>query len=303
MAGGGQLVSPLELLVLQAGQIDRRPLAAVDLFGRPVVVLEASHAPAEPSRLNRQLITHPNPAAGNAAGDNRAVTGQGERAIDGHTKRARFPAAVGVGGTGGRFAQRGPQGVDPLTRQRTGADQRPRGQERVGHQLADLLLDQVDPLGFGQVALGQRDHAGIQVQQAKDLQVFAGLRLDRVVGRHHQQRQVDPGGPGQHVADEAFVAGHVDDPQPELAQHQFGKPQLDGDAASFLLRQAVGVNAGQGLHQRGLAVVDVSGGAEDQVDGHALILGRSACHDQRPGAAMRHPIKRQDLASPPHPLT
>src|SRR5205823_1817630 len=39
--------------------------------------------------------------------------------------------------------------------------------------------------------------------------------------------------------------------------------ELDGDAALLLLLQAVGVDAGERAHQRGLAVVDVSGGADD----------------------------------------
>ena len=42
-----------------------------------------------------------------------------------------------------------------------------------------------------------------------------------------------------------------------------GKADVDGDAAALLFFQAVGVNAGQRLYQRGLAMVDVSGGADD----------------------------------------
>ena len=38
---------------------------------------------------------------------------------------------------------------------------------------------------------------------------------------------------------------------------------IDGDAAALLFFQAVGVNAGQRLDQRGLAMVDVPGGAND----------------------------------------
>ena len=38
---------------------------------------------------------------------------------------------------------------------------------------------------------------------------------------------------------------------------------VDGDAAALLFFQAVGVDAGKGLDQRGLAVIDVPGGADD----------------------------------------
>ena len=42
-----------------------------------------------------------------------------------------------------------------------------------------------------------------------------------------------------------------------------GVTEIDGDAAPLLLSQTVGVDAGQRLHQRRLAVIDVTGGADD----------------------------------------
>ena len=81
-----------------------------------------------------------------------------------------------------------------------------------------------------------------------------------------QHGEVDAAGAGQHVLDEALVAGHVDDPDREAARLlEEGEAELDGDAARLLLRQAVGVDAGEGLDQRGLAVVDVAGRADDDV--------------------------------------
>ena len=38
---------------------------------------------------------------------------------------------------------------------------------------------------------------------------------------------------------------------------------IDSDAAALFFVEAVGVNAGEGLDQRGLAVINVSGGADD----------------------------------------
>ncbi len=54
--------------------------------------------------------------------------------------------------------------------------------------------------------------------------------------------------------------------------------QLDGDAALFLLLQAVRVRPGEGLHQRGLAVVDVAGGADDEMAHGSTIPCRHAEH-------------------------
>ena len=44
-----------------------------------------------------------------------------------------------------------------------------------------------------------------------------------------------------------------------------GEPQVDGDAAALFFFQAVGVDAGERFDQGGLAVVDVAGGADDDV--------------------------------------
>ena len=44
---------------------------------------------------------------------------------------------------------------------------------------------------------------------------------------------------------------------------RWAKPNVDGDAAPLLFLQPVGVDAGKRLHQRGFAVIDVSGGADN----------------------------------------
>ena len=48
-------------------------------------------------------------------------------------------------------------------------------------------------------------------EQLDDGEVLARLRHDAVVGRDDQQHEVDAADAGEHVADEALVAGHVDD--------------------------------------------------------------------------------------------
>ena len=46
---------------------------------------------------------------------------------------------------------------------------------------------------------------------------------------------------------------------------QRGKPQFDGDAALLFFLEPVGVGAGDGLDQAGLSVVNVSGGAQNNL--------------------------------------
>ncbi len=65
--------------------------------------------------------------------------------------------------------------------------------------------------------------------------------------------------------DEALVPGHVDHPGDRaVRQAEGGEAEVDGDAALLLLLQAVGFDPGQGADQRGLAVIDMAGGADDE---------------------------------------
>ena len=60
------------------------------------------------------------------------------------------------------------------------------------------------------------------------------------------------------------MAGHIDEADRlAAAQRRIGKAQVDGEAAALLFSQAVGVHAGEGAHQAGLAVVDMAGGGDD----------------------------------------
>ena len=81
-----------------------------------------------------------------------------------------------------------------------------------------------------------------------------------------EEHQVDAADAGQHVLDEALVAGHVDEAEAEAGRElQVREAEIDGDAAALLLFEAVGVDAGEGFDERGLAVIDVAGGADDDV--------------------------------------
>src|SRR5262249_36714441 len=121
-------------------------------------------------------------------------------------------------------------------------------------------------------------------EQPANLKVLARLRLDGFVGGDHQQHQVDPANSGQHVADKALVAGDINESQAQLGsifvaplhaagrvEFQVREAKINGDAAPLLFFQAVGIDAGQGFHQRGLAVVNVAGGADDDGFHYALV--------------------------------
>ena len=98
------------------------------------------------------------------------------------------------------------------------------------------------------------------------------------------EREVDARRAGDHRAHERLVAGHVDDADvPDAVEHERREAEVDRDAAALLLGQAVGVDAGERAHERGLAVIDVARGAED----HGVAALTSAASSQSSMRAQR----------------
>ena len=88
----------------------------------------------------------------------------------------------------------------------------------------------------------------------------------RALGRvDHEQEEVDPARPGDHVADEPLVARDVDQREPRpVGQFERRVAEVDRDPALLLLGQPVRVLPGQRPDEPGLAVVDVTSGADRQ---------------------------------------
>ena len=139
------------------------------------------------------------------------------------------------------------------------------GERAVGEQLlhlgtCELGLDVVD-----QVPLAQRHDRALDSQELADRDVLARLRHHAVVAGDDDQREVDPGCPGDHRPDEALVTRDVDDGElPARGEHERCVAELDRDAASVLLGQTIRVDPGQRADEGRLAVVDVPCRAERQ---------------------------------------
>ncbi len=96
------------------------------------------------------------------------------------------------------------------------------------------------------------------------------------------QRSI-PLAPGDHRAHEALVPGHVDHRhRVARGRLEVRESEVDGDAARLLLGQSVGVDPGQRSNQRGLAVIDVPRGPDDDaqrrggIGRHGRILNEGA---------------------------
>ena len=63
---------------------------------------------------------------------------------------------------------------------------------------------------------------------------------------------------------EPLVARNIDEAEHvAVFERRVGIAQLDGYSARFLFLEPIGVHPRQGTHQRGFAVIDVTGSADD----------------------------------------
>ena len=237
-------------------------MSGLDAVRRLAVHLQPAHAHAAAGGKHLELLARGDGPRHQRPRHHRPESLQHERAIDGQPHQPpRRPARRPRGQPPELVAQ----GVEPEAGPRRHTDHRRAVQERARHQLAGFDLRQRDAVRIRHVALGEHDGATRDPEQAADVEVLAGLRHHRLVGGHDQQHGVDAVRPGQHVAHEPLVAGHVDEGR-DHARAEVGvrEPEIDGDPALLLLLQAVGIGAGQRAHERALAVIDVAGGADDE---------------------------------------
>ena len=217
----------------------------------------------QPAGEHLGAVVHAQPSGHQRSGDDGAESLDREHAVDGQPRKL---VARARGDLGGEVAQRGPERVHPLpAARRDGHDGRAL-EERAAREAREVFPHQLQPVGLDEIGLGERDQPALDPQQRADGQVLARLRHDALVGGDHQHGEVDAAHAGQHVLDEPLVAGHVDDLDRQTVRLlQEREAEVDRDAARLLLGQPVGIDPRQRLDQRGLAVIDVARGADDDV--------------------------------------
>ncbi len=272
MAGAGQFMSPANLLMVDSREIDGGSLAAMNLLDRAIVVLNATDTYGDAARFDDEFVTDASLAASDAPGDDRAVSGDRKTAIDGHPERAGGCGAH-PSGLSGCLLKDLLEFLDPRTGGGAGAHQRSGLEKRSLDQLAYFFFNQIDPTRFREVALREDQDAGGQIEHPENVEVFSSLAVDRVIRGDDEEGQIHPGGSSQHVADESFVTWDIDDTKSVRAHDEFGEAQFDGDAPFFFFGKSVGIDASEGSNERRLAVIDVSGGSQDEVGRHGWRFG------------------------------
>ena len=205
--------------------------------------LNRTHTNLVARRQHAELLSDAHFGAHRSTGDDDAVSLDDERAIQGKPEDA-----------GGAARREAVELVHDLLAQfvETGAGYRRHlDYRRIDERGAvceqfDLVADVADSRGVGEVSLGDHEDAAARAEQMQDVEMLLGLRHNPVVGCDGEQHEVDAVGAGEHVADEALVAGDVDDAGASaVGQREVGEAEIDRNPALLFLLEAVGVLPGE----------------------------------------------------------
>ena len=250
-------VTAQRLGALDSGQAHRDPLPRLGPLDVAIVHLHAPHAHCLAGRLEQELVAGADRARPQRPRQHRPDPAQGEGAVDVEARRPLHPLLLdAVRGA----PDRRPQVVDPGTRARAH-----RHDLRARDELLRDFHGELERLLVHGVGLGHGDDAALDPEQAEDREVLVRLWPRTLARVDDEQEEVDPGGPRHHRPHEALVARHVDHRQAApVGQLERRVPEIDRDAATLLLGQAVRVLPGQRAHEPRLPVIDVTGSADRQ---------------------------------------
>ena len=236
-------------------------------FGRRAMNLHSSNSHALAGRKHFEFFFFADRACDESARHDRTETFHGENAVDGKASQR-----CGIFGRNFRRdpSERGFQLIQPCARQRTHRDHRRlhRIEKRSAHIIFHFQSHHFERLRIHRIGFCEHSDAAADRKQAADVEMFASLRLDAFIGGDDQQHQVNSAHACQHVAHKALVAGHIDEAYANPAaigggEFEVSKPDIDRNATPLFFFETVGINAGQRFDERSLAVIDMSGRADD----------------------------------------
>ncbi|HVN43829.1 MAG TPA: hypothetical protein VMT66_01160 [Steroidobacteraceae bacterium] len=259
----GQPVPARERALVGSRDVQGATLAGVPARHGPLLRVDAANAHRMPGRHDVQRISRGDAPAEDGAGRHGAVPGEREDPIHREAEQAlRGPGRRALRQSVQVLAQCAHTGV--VVRRGIEWKERRIAQRAAGKQCVGLTLDLAHAGGIDAVDLGERDGAAGDAEQAENRQMLARLRHDAVVGRDHEQREVDATGTGEHGMHQPLMARHIDETEHvAVGERRVGVAELDRYPPCLLFRQTVRVDASERVHERGLAVIDVTCRADD----------------------------------------
>ena len=129
---------------------------------------------------------------------------------------------------------------------------RPRvGGDRAARLFAHQFRDEREFFSVDKIALREHDDRTLDVEVVEDRKMLERLRSWTFVCSDHQQQKLHPRSPREHVVQEAFVSGDVDDARIDpIGEAQMRETQIQRHAAELFLDPAVRIGSREGANER-----------------------------------------------------
>ncbi len=240
-------VATANLLAVDAGQSERRPVPGQGALAARAVYLDRAHSDRPTRRQDAEVVPEPRRSRPDAPRHDGASPRKGKGTVNRHSEGGRFVPWP----QGGRL---GVHRVQERSKPRSGTRRHgKRSNERNGgvpQPVAHLPLYQREPVGVHQVALGEHGDAARDAERFHDGEMLAGLRLDALVRGDDQQHEVHAGRARHHGAHEILMAGNVHHAgNPPVRQPERGEVQVNRDAPGALLGQPIDPPASERLDE------------------------------------------------------
>jgi hypothetical protein len=147
---------------------------------------------------------------------------------------------------------------------RTNGQHRRVFQKRSRNQPARFVLDERQHLFLNEIFFRNDDQTVAYTKQTADIEVLACLRHHAFVSSNNEREQIDPMRTGEHVFDEAFMAGNVNEPDPEIAELEIRETEIDRNAATLFFGKAIRICPCESAYERAFPVIYVAGRANDE---------------------------------------
>ncbi|MNH13596.1 hypothetical protein D3C79_731740 [compost metagenome] len=273
-----EAVTAGHLLVGHFFKAHRHPADGANLIDAVVIGLQGAYLHLTAGGIEPQLVSHPQLPPLQGAGEHGTCAAGGEDPV--HIEAGGLPLA---GGLLARHIRQlvddgGMQSVDILATLGADADDVRHHAALVHHPLQQGFFQQRQLLLAHQIALVDAHQQARHPHGFQQAQVIAGHGHPALVGGDDQQHQIQAPETRHHVAHIALVAGHVDDAYGiALSVVEVGEAEILGHADGLLVG-AGGDDAGEGLDQQGLAMIHVTGEADDGAIGsHGIRAPPSRC--------------------------
>ena len=257
---------------VRAGEIERAALARMRRLGLAVLRMKRAHARKQAGWAELDPVAEVDRARQHRSGRHDPDARQREDAID---RKPKPLACRAIAHRARRLFEMRTQRVYARAgqrRDRQDLGMRQRCRRDYGFCLPRQILDS---LGGCELGLREDDDATIYAEQVEDRQMLKRLRHNPVIDGDCQKGKIDPACTCEHRVNEALVAWNIDeaDRLPRSRGH-IGEAQVNRDAAGFLILQPVASDARQRFDQSRLAVIDVTGEANNH--GSASVDDRSS---------------------------